>query len=281
MPEETMQQEEQSASADGERYSHGYGAQVEFIAQRTAQTSANFFLPYLRPGMRLLDCGCGPGTITVSLAEILALGEVVGIDIGESQVERARIHAAERKVTNVRFEAASIYELPFPDETFDAAFAHTVLQNLRDPIAALKEMRRVMKSGSVVGIREEDWGTHISYPHISLVEDAYALYMRYWQHNGGNPYLSRRYREILREAEFVKARITASTEVRATLESTRQWGQYAARMILEPNFADRVIELGWADSKMVEEMSKAMITWSEHPDALRAITAYEGVAWKE
>jgi ubiquinone/menaquinone biosynthesis C-methylase UbiE len=264
-----------------ERYSHGYRANAEFLAQRTAQNSATFLLPHLRPGMNLLDCGCGPGSITVGLAEIIAPGEVVGIDIAESQVELARVRAEEHKVPNVRFEVANIYKLPFPDNYFDAAFAHTVLQHLRDPIATLKEVRRVLKQGGIVGIREQDWGSHLNYPDIPLVDEAYALYMRYWQHNGGNPYLPRRYGEILRQAGFAKAQITASVELYATPENIRQWGQVAAAQIRDSAFVERVIEQGWADGDTVEEMSKAVTVWSEHPDAFRAIIACEAVAWKE
>ena len=87
-------QQSEGSSTLEERYSHGYGAAAEFMSQRTAYTHAAFFLPHLSSGMSLLDCGCGPGTTTVSLAEILAPGEVVGIDIGESQIELARAHAA-------------------------------------------------------------------------------------------------------------------------------------------------------------------------------------------
>ena len=71
--------------------------------------------------MRLLDVGCGPGSITLGLAEAVAPGEVVGVDLQPAQVEQARALAAERGVANVRFEVASAYALPFPDAAFDAA----------------------------------------------------------------------------------------------------------------------------------------------------------------
>jgi SAM-dependent methyltransferase len=231
--------------------------------------------------MRLLDCGCGPGTTTVSLAEFLAPGEVVGIDIGEHPIELAKAHAAEREVTNVRFEVGNIYELPFPDDTFDAAFAHTVLQHVSDPVAALKEMRRVLKHGGVAGIREEDWGSHLLFPPIPLVEEGYELYMKYWQHNGGDPYLPRRYREILRKAGFTKTVITASAVAQATPEAARWWGYITSNHLLEPIFIDTVTEQGWVSREKVEELAKAMADWGEQPDAFRSIIEGEGVAWKE
>ena len=69
--------------------------------------------------MSLLDCGSGPGTNTVRLAETVALGEVAGIDIERSQIELAKVHAAERGVSNIRSEVADAYDLPFSDASFD------------------------------------------------------------------------------------------------------------------------------------------------------------------
>jgi ubiquinone/menaquinone biosynthesis C-methylase UbiE len=122
-----------------EQYTMGYGpAATAIIAMRTAQSHAAFFL-YLKAGMSLLDCGCGPGTITAGFAELVAPGEVVGTEIEESHVAIARENAAKRNVRNVRFEAADIYELPFADASFDAVFISAVLGNLREPIRGLRE----------------------------------------------------------------------------------------------------------------------------------------------
>src|SRR5512142_1587093 len=117
-----------------EEYIHGYTDEHRaFLSGRTAQREAAFFLPFLKPGMRLLDCGCGMGALTTSLAEWLAPGEVVGFDREDSQVEAARAWAVERGVTNVRFERGNIYEMAYPDASFDAVFAHTVLEHVREP----------------------------------------------------------------------------------------------------------------------------------------------------
>ena len=65
---------------------------------------------------------------------------------------QARTLARERGIANVAFQAGSIYRLPYADASFDAAFACAVLQHMAAPIAALKEVRRVLKRGGVIGI---------------------------------------------------------------------------------------------------------------------------------
>jgi ubiquinone/menaquinone biosynthesis C-methylase UbiE len=96
------------------------------MAARSADRQAGFILPHLRVGMRLLDCGYGPGSITVDLAAAIAPGQVEGIDIGSTQIAAARARAIERRITNVHFPVADIYTQPFPTGSFDVVFANTV-----------------------------------------------------------------------------------------------------------------------------------------------------------
>jgi ubiquinone/menaquinone biosynthesis C-methylase UbiE len=122
-------------------------------ATRTAASMAEFFLAHLRPGMRVLDCGCGPGSITVGLAEHVAPGEVIGIDIDPTHIALAQTRAADAGLSNVRFETADMYTLPFANAAFDAVFCHAVLAHLRHPSQALSEIRRVLQPEGVVGTR--------------------------------------------------------------------------------------------------------------------------------
>ena len=92
-----------------EQYTHGQSkVMTRALGQRTVTSHAAFFIPYLRPGMSPLDCGCGPGSITIGFAEIVAPGEVVGVDLAENQLEQARVNAKELGVSNLRFEMANV-----------------------------------------------------------------------------------------------------------------------------------------------------------------------------
>lgn len=90
--------------------------------------------------MSVLDCGCGPGTIPLDFAELVAPGEVWGIDLDASYVLRAQELATARKLTNIHFRQGTVYELPFPDQSMDAVFASTLLEHLSQPLAALAEI---------------------------------------------------------------------------------------------------------------------------------------------
>jgi SAM-dependent methyltransferase len=165
--------------------------------------------------MRLLDVGSGPGSITLGMAEVVAPAEVVGVDLQPAQVERARALATERGVANARFEVASVYELPFPDGSFDAAFAHMVVMHLREPVRALREIRRVPRPGGVVGVRDANWSGDLWAPMTPLLEQFAALRVRVRHHNGGDPYLGRHPRRMLLEAGFARTAATASLMTRA------------------------------------------------------------------
>ena len=263
-----------------EQYTHGYGAATERMVQRPVAPNIAFFLPHLRPGMSLLDCGCGPGTNTVALAEAVAPGPVVGIDLNESQIELARAYAARRGVANVRFEAGNVDVLPFPDASLDAVFVHAVLQHLKDPAKALEEISRVLKPGGLVGVRDSAEESGILAPHDPIVEQFVHLYYRFWQHSGGDPFLGRHHRRLLREAGFTRIVATASAGCCGDAEATQRFGETLARLALEPHVADRIIALGWADRQTLEKMAAALRAWGTHPDAFQANVCCEAAGWK-
>src|SRR5690554_5283875 len=105
------------------------------MARRRAETHAGGVLPLLRPGVRLLDVGCGPGTITVGLARAVAPGRVVAVDVELGQAELARRRARAEGLRNVEVLVADARRLPVPDGGADVAFSHALLEHLPDPAA--------------------------------------------------------------------------------------------------------------------------------------------------
>lgn len=263
-----------------ETYTHGYGERiVGVMAGRSLTGNLGFLLPHLQPGMRVLDCGCGPGSITADVAEFVAPGQVIGVDIEPSQVEAARRRAEERGLANARYEVSSLYELPFPDASFDRAYAHTVVQHLREPLRALREIRRVLAPGGLLGLRDDDWGAYLWEPRHPLVELAMDLIFRVMQHNGGDAFYPRHQRRLLREAGFVRTAGSASAGCNGTAEAARNWAAAVVEHNSAPAFVQTVLEQAWADEAALAATYDALRAWGEHPDAYQAVMMCEAIGW--
>jgi ubiquinone/menaquinone biosynthesis C-methylase UbiE len=270
-------------STQQEAYIHDYdGALTEqIIAGRTADIHGAFFLPYLRAGMNLLDCGCGPGTITVGLAQATFPGNVTGVDLEQSQLDLARESAAKLGLTNAKFERCDVYELPYQDDLFDAAFSHAMLEHMHDPLEVLKEMRRVLKPGGLMGIRSIDLAATLISPAEATLTTAYDIWLKYRQHCGGDPFMGRRLRALLREAGFEKTKGTASSETWGTPQLTQSMKSVLKEEFTGPKIAETAIQMGWADQAQMDSAVSALKEWGDHADAFMAIVWCEAVGWKE
>jgi 2-polyprenyl-3-methyl-5-hydroxy-6-metoxy-1,4-benzoquinol methylase len=252
-----------------ETYTHGHAqATVRQHGRRTAEEAAAFLLPELQSGMKLLDVGCGPGSITRGLAALLAPGEVVGVDLSEETLVSARQEALERGLSNLSYRVASVYELPFADGAFDVVFAHQVLQHLREPAAALREMQRVVRPGGLVAVRDVDWGTVAYWPEDPWLDRFMQVHVQTWRENGGDPLMGRKLRALFNASGIDDVSISASQWCYAAPEETLEWGDsYAERLLTSPMGA-RAVERGNASRADIEAMAAAFRAWARHPDAL-------------
>ena len=247
------------------------------LAKRMASQEAAFLLPHLRAGMHVLDAGCGPGPITLGLAAAVAPGDVVGIDVQPSQVEQARALTVQRGVSNARFEVANVYNLPFPDGSFDAAFANRLLEQLREPVQALAELRRVLRPGGIAGVCDLDYGGRLIAPETPLLQQCYSLLERVQQHDGKNYYIGRHHRRLLLEAGFVRAEASASIMSEGSLEETRNFAVFLKAGVSRS--ARTALAEGWIDQAAVEAIVAEIDAWAERPDAFHAGTRCEALGW--
>ena len=104
-------------------------------------------------GQRVLDVGCGPGALTTELVRLVGPDRVAAVDPSEPFVAAAR-----ERHPGVTIERAAAEDLPFPDDDFDAALAQLVVHFMADPVAGLREMARVTRSGGVVAACVWDHG---------------------------------------------------------------------------------------------------------------------------
>ncbi|EKM59007.1 uncharacterized protein PHACADRAFT_205188 [Phanerochaete carnosa HHB-10118-sp] len=248
-------------------YTHGsHESALRAHKWRTVDNSAAYLIPHLKPGLKVLDVGCGPGTITADFTNYVPGGHVTGIEYNAEILEQARAHAAEREATNVVFLQGDAHALPFPDATFDIVHAHQVLQHIGDPVLALREMRRVAKPGGIVASRESDRATFTWFPDSGLREWA-ELYDRVARGNGGEPDAGRRIKAWAREAGFDPARTTcsAATWCFSTPEERAWWGGLWADRIVKSDFAKGAAREG-ASAEDLERLSQAWRSWSQAED---------------
>ena len=190
---------------------------TEFMARRTIESHGEFFLPYLTPGVAVLDCGCGPGSITLSIASRIGNGRVVGVDFGESQIQRANESAKERGIAKALFQQADCYSLPFEDASFDCVFSNALIEHLTDPVRALREMLRVLKPGGVIGVSSPDWSGFVIAPPSKELTAAVAAYTTLQKRNGGDVNAGRKLGTHFKSAGFVNCQMSARYEVYPSL----------------------------------------------------------------
>lgn len=98
--------------------------------------------------MRILDVGCGPGTVTADLARLVGSDGVVhGVDSSAEVVELAQRDPTSMGLANLTFTVDDVMAHDATDASYDLVHAHQVLQHLTDPVGALQEMRRVVRPG--------------------------------------------------------------------------------------------------------------------------------------
>jgi ubiquinone/menaquinone biosynthesis C-methylase UbiE len=263
-------------NASDDRYSHGHHESVlRSHRWRTAENSAAYLLPHLRPDHRLLDVGCGPGTITADLAARLTSGAVVGVDASDDVIEVARTdHVAE----NLVFETGDVYALGFPDDSFDVAHAHQMLQHLSDPVAALREMRRVTRPGGIVAARDSDYGAFVWTPTDSELTRWMAVYHEVTRRNRAEADAGRYLHRWAREAGFTDVAVSSSTWTFQRPEDREWWGGLWADRVLESEFARQSREYGLADADDLERMAAAFRRWAADPNGLFIVLHGEIVA---
>ena len=261
-----------------DRYTHGHHESV--VGQhrrRTAEDAAAFLLPHLTPAMRVLDFGCGPGSITVGLARRVPDGSVVGIDVAAEVVEQARELASDGGVGNVTFEVGDVYALGYADGWFDVAYGHQVLQHLTDPVRALRELRRVVRPGGLVGVRDADYATMVHAPREPLLDRWLELYHAVARRNGAEADAGRYLRGWLLDAGYVDVEMSTSSWVFQEPRQVLNWGDSWAERVTSSALAEQAVEYGLAERGELKAIAEAWRGWARKPDAFFAFLHVEGL----
>ncbi|KAF3922845.1 Cycloartenol-C-24-methyltransferase [Arthrobotrys entomopaga] len=242
---------------------------------RTAENSAAFLLPKLRsmresnPRLNLLDVGCGSGTISVSFAKLIPDGQVTGIDVNTAILPRAHAVAEKASVENIKFQEGSVFQLPFPDETFDITWCHQVLVHIPNPWNALREMLRVTKRGGVVAAREGDYESECIWPEIPGLGTFHRLMAGLMSAGGGTPAAGRQLLSwaLIAGAERSQIELGYSAQSYNTPNERVILSQGMCQQLRGSGFRDRASKFGLEVKDDFEEMAKAWEEWVEREDA--------------
>jgi SAM-dependent methyltransferase len=252
-------------------YTHGHHESVlRSHRWRTADNSAGYLLAHLTSGQSLLDIGCGPGTITVDLATLVAPGRVTAVEITDEALQLARTEARSRGQANIDFTVADVHALDFADDRFDVVHAHQVLQHVLDPVRALREMRRVCRPGGIVAVRDSDYAAFTWFPQVPELDEWLALYRKTARANGGEPDAGRRLLSWARAADFTDVTATTSTWCFATETDRQWWGGMWADRIQRSDLARQLMSAGTPESDLAR-IAAGWRAWADAPDGWFAI----------
>ncbi|MBM3532416.1 MAG: methyltransferase domain-containing protein [Alphaproteobacteria bacterium] len=185
-------------------YVHGYserehqrlldqaGSLVELLHSDTAFPS----------GSEVLEAGCGVGAQTVTIAAKSPGARFLSIDISSVSLAAARERVAEAGLTNVTFQQADIFDLPFPPARFDHVFVCFLLEHLRDPTGALNRLKAMLKPGGTITAIEGDHGSTYFHPDNADARHTVQCLVEMQARMGGNALIGRELYPLLVQAGF-------------------------------------------------------------------------------
>lgn len=263
-----------------ENYCGGFSSLiVEQFKQRTLAKQGAFLIPHLRPGITLLDCGCGPGSMTLEIAELVYPGQVFGLDNSPIQIEQALLLQQQRSTTNVHFGTGSAYQLPYPDDHFDVVLAHALLYHLRDPGQALTEFRRVLKHGGIVAIRDACHIGDMMIPESPRLTSTWGTIEKVFAHNGGNINFGSRHKQILLDIGFRDITISSSYDMFSSVQERQDIVRYWTTF-LSIDHRQLILDQCWLTESELVWQCDALASWSKDPASFFARARCEAIAIK-
>jgi SAM-dependent methyltransferase len=186
------------------QYVHGYSERERLRLEDQSKTLAGLLHhDTLYPaGARVLEAGCGVGAQTVILARQSPAAMFTSVDVSPESVAAARAAVAATGATNVSFQTADIFHLPFAEASFDHVFVCFVLEHLRQPQEALRQLARVLKPGGTLTVIEGDHGSTFFHPHSAAAWRTIQCLIDLQARAGGDALIGRRLFPLLCRAGF-------------------------------------------------------------------------------
>ena len=253
---------------------------LKSLRRYTAAANAAHVLPYLRPGLRVLDFGCGPGTISVGLATAVDPGELHGVDMAESQIELARSVAELRDQKNAIFHVGDVTNLEFEDGFFDVAHCHNTLMHVPDTSAVLAEVMRVLKPGGIIACREMICQSCFTHPDFGVIRKAWDMFEDLLIADDAHPQMGKDLKTRLQAAGFDSIKAGAAFDVYSSPADVAFIYDIAQNWFLAPEITEAAIKYGAATEALCRHISDAYLRWRDHPGATCGVAYGEALARK-
>ena len=253
---------------------------LESLKRVSAETEAGYLLPHLRPGLRLLDVGCGLGAISIGLAKAVAPGEMHGLDMEASQIDMARSNARAYGVDNAIFHVGDAIDLPFEDGSFDVVSFQNVLMHIPDTRKVVAEAKRVLKSGGIIGCREMIVQSSFTYPDFGVIGKAWDMFEDLLAADDGHPQMGKELKGHLVKAGFSNVQVTLSSNLFSTPADVEFIYGFVQGWFLSPEITEAAIKYGAATRKLCNDIHAAYDRWKADPGAVLSVAFGEAVANK-
>jgi ubiquinone/menaquinone biosynthesis C-methylase UbiE len=192
------------------KYVHGYSVREAKRLEDQARTLAELLhgdIVY-PAGSRVLEAGCGIGSKTVTLAVNSPKAKFLSIDISEESLQKARQQVESKGLMNVEFQQADVFNLPFPEESFDHIFVCFVLEHLEAPEEALNRLKKVLRTGGTLTAIEGDHGSAYFYPDSEYARRNIQCLIDLQARAGGNSLIGRQLYPLLTGCSFKDVKVT-------------------------------------------------------------------------
>ena len=253
---------------------------LDALRRYTVELNAAHLLPYLRPGMRVLDFGCGPGTISVGLAKAIHPGEMHGVDMDAPSIEVARAIAHSQRQDNAVYHVADVIDLPFEDGFFDVAHCHNVLMHIPDTQAVLSEVKRVLKPGGIVSCREMISESSFNYPDFGVLRSAWDMFEDLLAADDGHPQMGKEIKGHLLEAGFENIGLEGGFDFYSSPADTEWIYQFAKKWFLSPEITEAAVKYGASTQELCDAIAEAYEKWRVEPGNICGIAFGEAIAAK-
>lgn len=252
---------------------------ISSLLVRTVDNSAAYLKHYIQPHMKILDVGCGPGTMTVDFAKRVPQGYVVGLDTeaASATLEKAKALSKLEEVLNVTFITGDTYALPFSDDSFDITHCHQILQHLQDPIQVLREMKRVTKPGGFVACRDMDRATLAMIPMPEILQANLDMLNRVTKDTGCEGNSGHHLHIYARRAGFdpAQTKVSASTWSFRTREERRIWANMFIGIRSKSELASVAIRSGYVTKERLKAMVQAWKDWIDEEEGFATLLNVE------